>query len=312
MVATPRSQGQQSIANRSDTGARRPRGTAPFDNIAARIARAFSPNAILNAFSASDGYKQFPSISYGRGLRHTLDVYRPVGARDAPIIVFFYGGSWQRGAKESYRFVAAALARRGVVAVTPDYRIFPEVRFPAFLEDGANAVAWVRENAGYFGGDPDRIVLMGHSAGAHIAAMLAIDGRWLASAGLDPRRDIDALVGLAGPYDFLPIKDATLKTIFGGTARPETQPITFVVGGEPRSLLITGPRDRTVDPGNTSRLAERLRAVGSDVQVSTPPTVGHLTIVGALAWPLRFLGPVLRDVADFAGAKCPDQRGMLP
>ena len=184
----------------------------------------------------------------------------------------------------------------------PDYRVYPEVKFPGFVEDGALAVGWARKNASRFGGDPEKIVLMGHSAGAHIAAMLSIDEHWLADVGLDATRDIAGLVGLAGPYDFLPIRNKTLQKVFGGKDRPETQPISFVNGGEPPSLLVTGSRDRTVYPGNTTRLATRLRETGAEARVIVSQRVGHLTIVGAFAWPLRFLDPVLDEVVAFVRA----------
>ena len=130
---------------------------------------------------------------------------------------------WRRlasGSKRTYRYVAKALARRGYVAVLPDYRIYPQARYPDFLDDGALAVRWVKDNAKRFGGDPQKIFLMGHSAGAHIAAMLAIDATWLQKVGLVPGRDIAGLIGVSGPYDFLPLKDETLKIIFGGADRP--------------------------------------------------------------------------------------------
>ena len=267
--------------------------------MAAFIAAGCSPSVFLNELSPREGYDVLRSVPYGDGPRRTLDVYQPANANGAPVVVFFYGGSWQGGSKESYLFVAAALARSGFITIVPDYRVYPEVKFPAFVEDGALAVGWARKNASRFGGDPDKIVLMGHSAGAHIAAMLSIDGRWLADVGLDSSRDIAGLVGLAGPYDFLPIRNKTLQKVFGGKGRPETQPISFVNGGEPPSLLFTGPRDRTVYPGNTTRLATRLRAAGSEARVMVPPRVGHLTIVGAFAWPLRFLDPVLEETVAF-------------
>src|SRR5579862_822645 len=170
------------------------------------------------------------SIAYAGCSRHRLDVCRPRGAVAAPVIIFFYGGAWRSGYKELYRYVGKALARRGYVAVVPDYRIYPEARYPDFVEDGARVVRWVKDNVSRFGGDPEKIFLQGHSAGAHIAAMLAIDARWLREVGLEPRRDIAGLIGLAGPYDFLPLRDEVLKVIFGGN-RPETQPIFHVAPG---------------------------------------------------------------------------------
>jgi len=239
------------------------------------------------------------SIAYAAGARRTLDICRPTGAAAAPVVVFFYGGGWRSGSKGLYRYVAKALAGRGYVAVVPDYRVYPEVRYPDFIDDGALAVRWVKDNAVRHGGDPEKLFVMGHSAGAHIAAMLAVDASWLANVGLAPGRDITGLIGIAGPYDYLPLRDETLKVIFGGTDRPETQPITHVAPGAPPALLMTGARDGTVEPGNTTRFAARLRAFGNDAAVRTYPRLGHYLIVAAFAPLLRFLVPVLHDVESF-------------
>jgi acetyl esterase/lipase len=239
------------------------------------------------------------SIAYAERSRHRLDVCRPRNAVGAPVIIFFYGGAWQSGYKELYRYVAKALARRGYVAVVPDYRIYPEVSYPDFLDDGAFVVRWVKGNIARFGGDPDKLFLKGHSAGAHIAAMLSIDGRWLGKVGLNPRHDIAGLIGLAGPYDLMPLRDEKLKVIFGGTDRPETQPIFHVSPGAPPALLMTGGRDRLVGPGNSTRLAARLVAAGNAATVLTYRYVGHFVIMAAVAPFLRFLAPVLRDVDAF-------------
>jgi acetyl esterase/lipase len=242
------------------------------------------------------------SLAYAERSRHRLDVCRPRGAAAAPVIIFFYGGAWQSGYKELYRYVAKALARRGYVAVVPDYRIYPEVRYPDFLNDGARVVRWVKDNIPRFGGDPDKLFLKGHSAGAHIAAMLSIDARWLGKVGLDPRRDIAGLIGIAGPYDLMPLRDEKLKVIFGGVNRPETQPIFHVAPGAPPALLMTGGRDRLVEPGNSVRLAARLVAAGNAATVLTYRRVGHFIIIAAVAPFLRFLVPVMRDVDAFIAA----------
>jgi acetyl esterase/lipase len=251
------------------------------------------------------------SIAYAEGARHRLDVCRPKSATAAPVIVFFYGGGWRSGSKGTYRYVAKALARRGYVAVVPDYRIYPEVLYPDFLDDGARAVRWAKDNAREFGGDPDRLFVMGHSAGAHIAAMLAIDAGWLDKVGLAPGRDIAGLIGISGPYDFLPLRDRTLAIIFGGAERPETQPINHVTAGAPPALLLTGGRDGVVDAGNSVRFAERLRAAGNDATAIVYPRIGHYIIVAALAPVLRALVPVLRDTDAFVAKTlhAPGRRG---
>ena len=144
------------------------------------------------------GTELTPDFPYARGARHGLDICRPKSASAAPIVVFFYGGGWRSGRKKIYRYAARALARRGYVAVLPDYRVYPEAKYPDFLEDGARAVRWVKDNASRFGGDPGKIFLMGHSAGAHIAAMLSVDGRWLQKVGMLPSRDIAGLIAQWG------------------------------------------------------------------------------------------------------------------
>jgi acetyl esterase/lipase len=241
------------------------------------------------------------SVVYAEGSRRTLDICRPRTAVAAPVVTFFYGDGWRSGYKELYRYVAKALARRGYVAILPDYRIYPEARFPDFIEDAALAIGWIKRNAGRFGGDPGQLFVMGHSAGAYIAAMLATDSSWLEPVGLVPGRDIAGLIGIAGPYDFLPLRDETLKVIFGGANRPETQPIFHVSAGAPPALLLTGSHDDVVDSGNATRFAARLRAADNDATVRTYSRVGHYIIVAAFAPLLTFLVPVRRDVEAFIG-----------
>jgi acetyl esterase/lipase len=257
--------------------------------------------ALINGFVPFTGYVLRKDEAYGTGDRRSLDVYLPkTESRDRTIIVFFYGGSWQSGSKEMYRFVGQAFAARGFVTVIPDYRVYPEVRYPGFVDDAAQSVAWARSHAASLGGDPHRIFLIGHSAGAYIAAMLAYDPTWLGKVGLDPKRDVSAMVGLAGPYDFLPLKDPTLMEIFGPTAtRDATQPINHVSPGAPPAFLVAGSADKLVDPGNSTRLADRLKEAGDSVQTAAYPGIGHIELLLSIAWPLRFRTPVLSDVDTY-------------
>ena len=175
-----------------------------------------SPIVALNALAPRNGIMVEKGIAYAEGQRHELDVYAPnQGGTSAPVVVFFYGGGWETGDRAMYRFLGASLAARGVVVVIPDYRLHPAVRFPAFMDDGAAAVAWAHMNAARFGGDPSRLFLMGHSAGAQIAALLALDPEYLRAAGLTPEHDVCGVIGLAGPYDFLPDASAEVKAVFG-------------------------------------------------------------------------------------------------
>ena len=265
------------------------------------LAAACSPTAVLNALAPRDGIAVTRHIPYAGGVRHGLDVYAPQSSgMPAPVVVFFYGGNWDSGAKEMYRFVGAALAARGVLTVIPDYRLYPQVRFPAFMEDAAQAVAWTRANVARYGGDPRRLFFMGHSAGGQIATLLALDPTYLRSVGLSPSRNVCGVIGLAGPYDFLPLHDDELKIIFGPEAeRPRSQPINYVSAQAPPMLLLAGRDDTTVDPGNTLRLAARLRAVGASVQDELYPGIGHKALIAAFARPLGFLAPARRAVVRF-------------
>ncbi|SDQ35611.1 Acetyl esterase/lipase [Paraburkholderia fungorum] len=267
-----------------------------------------SAAGVLNAAVSHKSFHVESGLPYGTAPRQQLDVYTPAagappaGAHGRPIVVFFYGGSWQNGSRSSYLFVGAALASRGYVAVVPDYRTWPDTAFPGFVDDAAAAVRWARDHAAETGGDPSRIFLMGHSAGAHIAMLLATDGRYLAAQQMS-KSDLSGVIGLAGPYDFLPLHDATLEQIFPPALRAASQPINFVEGDEPPVFIAAGQRDTTVDPGNTDRLAARLHAAGDrDVEVKHYPRVGHALLVGAIAGPLRGFAPVLDDVSAFIDA----------
>jgi acetyl esterase/lipase len=269
--------------------------------LTASLSACATPDVVLNAISASGAVDVTHDLSYGPQARQKLDVYAPrTRAPGRPVVVFFYGGSWDSGAKGMYAFVGQALAQQGYVAVVADYRLYPAARWPTFLQDCALATRWARDHAGDYGGDVSRLALMGHSAGAYNAVDLALDGRWLRAVGLDPDRDVKATVGLAGPYDFLPLDTRELKTIFGPEdQRPDTQPINHVDGHAAPLLLIAGDKDTVVDPGNTARLAAKVRAAGGKVEVITYPGIGHVRTVAALAPPLQWLTPVMRDVRAF-------------
>lgn len=268
------------------------------------VMAACSPLTLLNATAPSDGYRRITGIAYGENPRQKLDLYIPDQTpAPMPVVVFFYGGSWQGGNRENYRFVGQALASRGFVAVVADYRVYPEVLYPEFLRDGAATVRWVREHVASEGGDPGRVFLMGHSAGAYNAAMLALDGRWLRERGLDPKQAVKGWIGLSGPYDFLPIKAPAVQIIFGPRERwPSTQPIAYVSPGAPPAWLATGDADTDVRPGNTQRLAARLREVGVPVTELNYPGVGHGRTVAALAPPFRESLPLLNELAGFVNA----------
>lgn len=287
------------------------------------------PVDLLNALTPKSTYTVTTGLPYGDGQRRMLDVYQPTrqpthqstqpdraiddptsGTLSAPalpreqkrpIVVFFYGGSWQNGQRSDYRFVGEALASRGFVVVVPDYRTYPSTIFPGFIDDAAAAVRWAHDHAAAYGADPSTPFLMGHSAGAQMAALLATDPRYLRTQGMT-KQDIAGFIGLAGPYDFLPLRDATLKRIFPASDRADSQPINFISGDEPPMFLGVGKADTTVDPGNTDRFAARLTARGDVVEVKHYAGIGHALLVGTLGAPLRRLAPTLNDVSAFIAA----------
>jgi len=259
-----------------------------------------SATGLLATLTASPKLETEKDLAYAPGPRHGVDVYRPRAPGPHPVVVFFYGGSWDSGSRRDYRFIGQTLAAQGVLTFIPDYRLYPEVRYPAFLEDNALAVRWAEDHAADYGGDPGKLFLMGHSAGAYNAVMLSVDRRWLAAVGMDPRRDLRGTIGLAGPYDFLPLHSEELKIIFGPEkSRPDTQPINHVDGHAPPLLLMDDSKDKVVDPGNATRMAARVRAAGGEAQAVIFPGLSHALILGAMARPLRFLAPVNRQVMEF-------------
>lgn len=265
---------------------------------------ACSPIKVLNALTPSSTFTKTSAIAYGTDLRQQLDIYRPAPTiANAPVVVFFYGGSWNSGSKDDYGFVGEALASRGIVVVIADYRLYPQVRYPAFLQDNANAVAWTYQHIAEYGGDPQQFYLMGHSSGAYNASMLALDARWLNAVDLSPSM-LKGWIGLAGPYDFLPIENKQVQPVFFfPDSPPDSQPINHVSAGAPPSLLMASTDDKLVNPTrNTGGLADTLRGVGVPVQVFYFGKTNHQTLVAAMAKPLRWLAPVLDRVAGFIQA----------
>lgn len=268
----------------------------------ALVLAACSPPALLDGLdkvtSGAGGHRAIEAVRFGQhGQR--LDVWVPRDGRPShPVLVFYYGGGWVKGARQDYGFAARAFAARGFVVVVPDYRKVPQVRFPAFVEDAADAVRWTHEHIGEYGGDPKRIAIAGHSAGAYAVAMLALDRQWLTRAGVDPGV-VRAAVGLAGPYDFYPFTGRAIEAM-GQWPRPlETQPITYARADAPPMLLVTGDRDTTVRPRNARNLGGTLQRLGAPVEVKEYAGLGHEDLVMALSRPFRAKAPVLDESVAF-------------
>ena len=244
-------------------------------------------------------------IAYGSDARQQLDIYAPLGRTETahPVLIFFHGGSWRDGEREGYGFVGRAFASRGFVTVIADYRKAPKVRFPAFVQDTAATIAWVHTNIAKHDGDPECIFLMGHSAGAHIAMMAALDPQWLAAKELKPDV-IKGVIGLAGPYDFLPLTSDSSKIALGQWPDlTETQPITYVRADAPPLLLLTGDKDTVVKPRNSQALADKIAALGGQPRLKIYSGVDHADIIMAVARPFRTKAPILQDVSEFARAQ---------
>ena len=264
---------------------------------------ACSPVTALNALAPSSTHTRTAGVAYGPGPRQQLDVYQPARAAPRggwPVVVFFYGGSWNSGQRGDFAFVGEALASRGILTLVADYRLYPEVRYPDFLRDNAAALAWGLSHAEGLGGNPQRVFVMGHSAGAYNAAMLALDARWLQPTGHTPR-ELAGFIGLAGPYDFLPMTNRDAQPVFFHPDYPPgTQPLEHASKAAPRSFLGAAKDDTLVNPQrNTQGLATRLHGLKVPVTVKFYDRVGHATLIAAFGTPLRWLAPVLDDVSAF-------------
>ena len=265
--------------------------------------------ALFNALVSEHGVNVTRGVAYAPGARHKLDIYRPLRgmpkarpreSNGSPIAIFFYGGNWQQGERAQYEFVGRALARKGVTTVIADYRLYPEVKFPDFMDDAADAYAWVaRTLAKRVDGKLRPIVLIGHSAGAHIAALLTLDKSYLAARGADVPQPT-ALIGLAGPYAFDPTTWPSTKAVFSDVKDPNVaRPVAFAKNGGPPTLLMHGLNDDTTKISNMRDLAKALKASGTDVQTLEFSNIGHLSILTAIAKPLRGWAPVLDAMREF-------------
>ena len=265
-----------------------------------------------NVPAAFGPYQRFRNIIYGDDPQHRLDVYVPDRAarEPRPLVVFWHGGRWRFGDKADYRFVGAALTELGYVAVLPNYRHYPEVKMADFMDDAARAAEWAAAHAAEFGADANHVYLMGHSAGAHLAALVTLDRRYFAQAAR-PAPHIAGVIGLSGPYDFLPLHEADVQDMFGPPQNyPASQPINFVRSDAPRMLLVHGLKDDTVRPKNSRNLAAALDAAGVPVRLKLYPALGHADTVAALSLPARGRAPVLADIAAFVGQKGGDQAAL--
>ncbi|HEV7275778.1 MAG TPA: alpha/beta hydrolase [Devosiaceae bacterium] len=259
----------------------------------------FSPFNVPGA--VDENIRKQPDVAYADGERRKLDIYAPKEPSGlAPVVMFIYGGAWRAGDRFEYEFVGRALAANGFVAVVPDYRVGSSVRYPAFLEDNAQAMKWIEDNIATYGGDKQRFFLAGHSAGAYNAVMLALDSSFRREFGVT--MPIRAVAGISGPYNFYPFEYNEVRETFGEAPNPEgTQPVNLITADTPPMLLVSGTSDPIVRVQNSQALAERLRAQGIWVTEKYYEGAGHLEPVIAMGALWRWRLPVLADVTEFFG-----------
>lgn len=255
--------------------------------------------AVINRMSSDSGYKLAANLPIERKRGIVADVYYPPNATAAPVVLFFHGGRWSSLDKSEFKFVGQALASVGYVAVLPEVRKYPQVRFPDFVDDAALAVKWARDNAGTYGGSADKLFVMGHSSGAHIAAMLALNPEYLKAVGGD-RTWLRGMIGLAGAYSFMPITAPDLRDMFGPVDRFRfSQPVFYADGSNPPLMLVHGRDDDVLPVKNTEELAKAVSKAGGAVETVIYDSLSHNMVVGSLASYLRGRADVLDNIVDF-------------
>jgi acetyl esterase/lipase len=271
-------------------------------SLVAALLSACHPLSLVNLLVPSSGYDVHRGLAYGQDPRQKLDIYVPLGLKaPAPVLLFFYGGAWQSGNRGDYRGFGQAFASAGIVTVVADYRLYPAVKYPAFVADAAGALSWLHAHAGDYSGDTSRIFVSGHSAGAYNAVMLGSEPEFLQAKG--GRLDwIRGVIGIAGPYDFLPMQEAAYIDMFHGRDNPDSMPVNHVNGKRPPMLLVAGDDDGTVHPRNTASMAARLRAFSSPVREVHYPGTGHVGIILSVMPGFRGTTNLRQDMLDFIRA----------
>ena len=263
---------------------------------------------VLDRFTSGPaGTRIAEAVPYGRDPIQAVDIYTPAAATPQasaaplPVVIWFHGGGWNNGGRPQYAFAGRAFSGQGFVTVVAGYRLDEEGKFPNFMEDAAAAIAWTHANIARYGGDPDRIVLAGHSAGGHIVTLAGLDESWLGDLAR-PNGAIKGVIGIAGAYDWLPFTPGSSSDKYLGHTRPlsRTQPVTYVRADAPPMLLLWGDADTLVFRRNIVSLTAAQTAAGGQVQSKIYPGIDHSEIVMALSRPFRGKAPVLADAVAFA------------
>ena len=261
---------------------------------------ACSPTRLLTAISPASDLRVLTDVAYGADARQKLDIYqpnRPVGT-PSPVVIFVYGGSWQNGSKAGYGFVGKSLAQAGYTTVVIDYRLAPQHRYPAFVQDTADAIAWTYRNIGKYGGRSDQLFVMGHSAGAFNAITAVNDQRFWKTTAV-PDAAVLGVIGLAGPYAYDFTTDPTRIVFPEGATLEQIMPDRHPRPHAPPHYLLTAENDRVVYDFNTTRMQAALQSVGVPVQVGVVPNVGHASMIVSMATPTEFLGDTRQMVLKY-------------
>lgn len=245
------------------------------------------------------------NIPFGAEPWQKLDIYSPPHGAEKPydVVVFYYGGRWETGSKNDYRFVGSTLAKRGYIVVIADYRKYPDVRFPVFVKDAAKSLSWVSDHIASYNGNPHRIHLTGHSAGAHIAALLAVDARYLQAEGKDRSKLIHDFAGLAGPYSFTPDEKDLIDMFRPPENYPQMQATTFIDGKQPPMLLLWGDKDQFVGKINMDKMVDAIHKKGGVVKAKIYPDIDHIWLIASLSWLGKAESPVTNDLVKFFNSK---------
>ena len=231
--------------------------------------------------------REIAYLPEGGGERHRLDVYSPPEGSGHPVVIFYYGGGWRSGDKRLFEHLGRAFAVRGIVAAVVNYRLTPVVRSPAHAEDCAAAAAWIQRHIAGHGGDPSRIVLMGHSAGAHLAALIALDGRYLDHHRFD-RSALRGIVPVSGVYDLHAHIDTTVFTsadhvreAFGSTEQEllHASPMRYIRPDAPPFLVIVAEEDPPGLRQQGREFADALRDADIDTMFISVKGRDHFSIV---------------------------------
>lgn len=254
-------------------------------------------NAVLPNFHYS-----LSQAAYGNHPRQQMDIYLPKPSireanKNKPPIVFVYGGAWVSGNKQDYAFIGHTLSRLGHITIIPDYRLHPEVVFPEFIEDIAQAIRYTETQANeLINQEFNQFILMGHSAGAHTAALMTVDPTWLDQHGVTAQ--LKGLIALAGPYD-LPLDDPDVAPVFPNVSKKDSNVILNTHPKLPPVLLLHGKADTRVYPFHTERFSAALNKTNNTVTSRLYEDVDHVMILGAIAPPLRWKNPSYQDIKQF-------------